>query len=45
MMLQGCGGCTQQVLEQIPILLNPATWVVAIAVITGALSLGKKKEK
>jgi hypothetical protein len=42
-MLQGCGGCTQQIVQQIPILLNPVTWVVALAAITGALSLGKKK--
>jgi hypothetical protein len=45
-MLQGCGGCTQQLVQQIPILLNPVTWVVALSLLTGALSLSKKgKEK
>jgi hypothetical protein len=44
-MLQGCGSCTQQVLQTMPILLNPVTWLVAISAVTALLSRksGSKK--
>lgn len=44
-MLQGCGSCTQQVLQSVPILLNPVTWLVAISAVTALLSSKKVAKK
>jgi hypothetical protein len=44
-MLQGCGGCTQQVLQTGAILLNPITWLIAISAVTAIVSKKKTGEK
>lgn len=41
--MQACGGCTQQLVQTVPILLNPVTWLVAISALTAIVS--KKKGK
>lgn len=38
-----CGSCTAQVAQTIPILLNPATWLLALAAIATAAARLKKK--
>ena len=35
--------CCSQVAQAIPILLNPITWLVALAAITAVVGKGKKK--
>lgn len=40
-----CGGCTQQVVQQLPLLANPVTWMVVLAALTGVMQLGKKEKK
>ena len=44
-MMQACGGCAQDIVNQVPILLNPAMWIVALGLLTGVTSvLGSKKK-
>lgn len=38
-----CGGCIVE--QTVPILLNPVTWLVAIAAVTTAFSKVKGKKK
>jgi len=40
-MLQLCGDCAQQA---VPILMNPATWLLALAALTAVVTTGGKKK-
>lgn len=39
--MQLCGDCVQQT---VPILMNPATWLLALAALTAVVTTGKKKK-
>ena len=43
--MQLCGSCAQQVAQTVPILMNPATWLLALAAVTAVVSKTKKKGK
>jgi hypothetical protein len=37
--------CSQAVQQTVPLLLNPVTWLVVLAAVTGVVSKGKKGKK
>lgn len=42
--MQLCGSCAQQVVQTVPILLNPATWLIVLFGLTAVASKVTKKK-